>query len=51
MAADLLVAHGCSSQIKKWLVLYDEDGRDLMPAKEGDMMVYLSYRYMEGREG
>ena len=46
VAAELLVAHGGksqtwanrSSQIKKWMVFCDEDGRDPLPATEGNVL-------------
>lgn len=58
-AADLLVGYGWkagtwankSSQVNKWLLFCDEDGRDPLPATEGDVLAYLGYLYLEGRIG
>ena len=58
-AAELLLAHrwkphtwaNRSRQIKKWLVFRAEDGRDPLPAGEGDVLAYLGYLYLEGRVG
>lgn len=56
-AARLLSDHGWaastwrnrSSQLKRWLAFCDEDGRDPIPATEGDVMAYVGFLSLEGR--
>lgn len=56
-AVDFLVSHGWeaetsvtrSTQLKKWLVFCDAEGRTPLPASEGDVLDYLGYMILEGR--
>lgn len=56
-AANLIVDFGWksgtwknrTSQIRKWLMFCDEEGRDSLPAGEGDVIAYVGYLSLEGR--
>lgn len=56
-AADLLAERGWSkrtwsnqvSQVRKWLTFCEEEGRNPLPADEGDVLAYIGYLSLEGR--
>lgn len=39
------------AQVRKWLTFCDEDGRDPLPAEEGDVLAFIGYLALEGRVG
>lgn len=38
-----------TSQLRKWLAFCDEEGRQSLPAEEGDVVAYVGYLSLEGR--
>lgn len=58
-AAELLAYYGWSdgtwrnrlSQLRRWMVFCDEDGRCPRPATEGDVLAYIGYLSIEGKVG
>lgn len=40
-----------TNQLLKWLVFCDEEGRQSLPAEEGDLLAFIGYLSLEGRVG
>jgi len=39
------------SQLRKWLVFCDEEGRSYLPGEEGDVLAYIGYLALKRRVG
>lgn len=58
-AADILAEFGWAertwtnrlAQVRKWLSFCEEDGRQALPAEEGDVLAYIGYLALEGWVG
>lgn len=39
------------SQLRKWVTFCDDEGRQMLPASEGDVLSYIGWLSIEGRVG
>lgn len=39
------------TQLRKWLLFCDGEGRSPLPASEGDVLAYIGYLSLDGRVG